>query len=215
VLEVRRAGLVHDLGKAGVPNGIWDKPGTLSQPEWERVRLHPYLTERILSQSPALGHLARLAGSHHERLDGSGYHRGSPAAGLSKAARVLAAADVYQAMGESRPYRPPLSGEARAAELQKQANDGRLDQDAARCVLGSAGHRVPRVRTSWPNGLTDREVEVLRLIARGATKQTVARQLVISYKTVGRHIENIYAKINVSSRASAALFALQNDLLRD
>jgi HD-GYP domain-containing protein (c-di-GMP phosphodiesterase class II) len=213
VKDIRRAGLVHDLGKSGIPNGIWDKPGRLSQAEWERVRLHPYLTERILSHSPALSRVAMLAGSHHERLDGSGYHRGSAGAALSTAARILAAADAYQAMGQARPYRPALGEEARVAELQKDVDAGRLDREAVRAVLAAAGQAAPRSRTSWPNGLTDREVEVLQLISLGASNRVVARQLVISAKTAGRHIENIYAKINVSSRASAALFALQNDLL--
>jgi HD-GYP domain-containing protein (c-di-GMP phosphodiesterase class II) len=187
----------------------------LSQLEWERVRLHPYLTERILAHSPALGRVALLAGSHHERLDGSGYHRGSDSAALSKAARILAAADAYQAMGQPRPYRPPLGEKLRAAELQKEMDAGRLDRDAGRAVLAAAGQAVPPARTSRPNGLTEREVEVLRLISRGASNRVVARELVISPKTAGRHIENIYAKINVSSRAAAALFALQNGLLRD
>jgi HD-GYP domain-containing protein (c-di-GMP phosphodiesterase class II) len=215
VQDVRRAALVHDLGKAGIPNGIWDKPGPLSQPEWERVRLHPYLTERILSHSSALSRIALLAGSHHERLDGSGYHRGNAGAALPMAARILAAADAYQAMGEPRPYRPPLDAGARAAELQREVDAGRIDREALRAVLNAAGQVVPPVRTPWPNGLTDREVEVLRLISQGASNRIVARELVISPKTAGRHVENIYAKINVSSRAAAALFALQNDLLRD
>jgi HD-GYP domain-containing protein (c-di-GMP phosphodiesterase class II) len=213
--ELRRAGLVHDLGRTGIPNGIWDKPGTLSQSEWERVRLHPYMTERILAHSPALRGIALLAGSHHERLDGSGYHRGTAGPALSLAACILAAADAYQAMGQSRPYRPALDQPERTSQLQREADAGRLDRVAVRAVLGAAGERIRPVRTSLPTGLTEREVEVLRLISRGASNRVVARELVISPKTAGRHIENIYAKINVSSRASAALFALQNGLLRD
>jgi HD-GYP domain-containing protein (c-di-GMP phosphodiesterase class II) len=215
VRDVRHAGLLHDLGKTGIPNGIWDKPAALSMPEWERVRLHPYLTERILARAPALSAAARIAGAHHERLDGSGYHRGSDGAALPMAARILAAADVYQAMGQDRPHRPALAPAPRVAELRRQAADGRLDRTAVDAVLTAAGEAVKPARTSWPNGLTDREVEVLRLIARGGSNRDVARELVISPKTAGRHVENIYAKINVSSRASAALFALQNGLLRN
>ena len=92
--EVRAAGFLHDVGRVAVPNGIWDKPGPLSAGEQERVRLHPYYTERVLERSGALAPLALLAGSHHERLDGSGYHRGAAAAQLSVGARLLAAADV-------------------------------------------------------------------------------------------------------------------------
>jgi HD-GYP domain-containing protein (c-di-GMP phosphodiesterase class II) len=213
--DLRRAALVHDLGKTGVPNGIWDKPGALSQPEWERVRLHPYYTERILANSPALGRVAAIAAAHHERIDGSGYHRGSDAASLGPAARILAAADAFQAMGQTRPYRPALDESTRAAELRREVDAGRLDQSAVQCVLAAAGQALPPPRAARPNSLTEREVEVLRLISRGASNRVVAQQLVISPKTAGRHIENIYAKINVSSRASAALFALQNGLLND
>jgi HD-GYP domain-containing protein (c-di-GMP phosphodiesterase class II) len=92
--EVRAAGLLHDVGRVAVPNGIWDKPGALSASEWERVRLHPYYTERVLERSSALAPLALAAGSHHERLDGSGYHRGASAAQLGIGARLLAAADA-------------------------------------------------------------------------------------------------------------------------
>lgn len=215
VVDLRRAGLIHDIGKAGIPNGIWDKPGPLSQAEWERVRLHPYLTERVFAHSPALRRISLLGGSHHERLDGSGYHRGTAGPALSMAARILAAADVYQAMGQARPNRPALDDRARATEIQSEVEAGRLDRDAVRAILEAAGQVVPARRRSWPNGLTDREVEVLRLISRGASKGVVANELVISQKTAGRHIENIYAKINVSSRASAALFAVQNGLLRE
>jgi HD-GYP domain-containing protein (c-di-GMP phosphodiesterase class II) len=215
VRDVRRAGLLHDLGKTGVPNGIWDKPGPLSQPEWERVRLHPYLTERILAHAPALGRVAQIAGAHHERVDGSGYHRGSAGNALPMTARILAAADVYQALGQSRPYCPALGQQERVQALRRRAEEGQLDRAAVDAVLTAAGQAVRPARSARPNGLTDREVEVLRLISHGASNRMVARELVISPKTAGRHVENIYAKINVSSRASAALFALQNGLLRD
>jgi HD-GYP domain-containing protein (c-di-GMP phosphodiesterase class II) len=215
VADVRSASLVHDLGKAGVPNGLLEKRGPLSTSEWERVRLHPYLTERILSQSPVLARLAPLAGSHHERLDGSGYHRGVREGELSTGARILAAANTYVALGEERPYRPAVDEETRAQTLQGEAQAGRLDPGAVLWVLEAAGQSAPGRQRAWPNGLTDREVEVLRLVARGESNRSVAEQLVISPKTVGRHVENVYNKINVSSRAAAALFALQHDLLND
>lgn len=212
-VALRRAALVHDLGRTGIPNGIWEKPGPLTAPEWERVRLHPYLTERILSRCAALAPLATLAGSHHERLDGSGYHRGSPAALLPPAARILAAADAYQAMTQARPYRPALAAEAAAQQLLDDASAGRLDRHAVHAILETAGHRARRTRAAWPAGLSDREVEVLRLIIGGLSNQEVARRLSISPKTVGHHVEHIYTKIGVSTRAGAALFALQHDLL--
>jgi HD-GYP domain-containing protein (c-di-GMP phosphodiesterase class II) len=212
--EVRRAALVHDLGRTGVPNGIWDKPGPLTRTEWERVRLHPYLTERVLSQAAALWPLAALAGAHHERLDGSGYHRGSPAALLSPAARILAAADAYQAMTQERPHRPAFSSQEAAKELAAEADCGRLDGDAVRCVLAAAGHGHGQ-RRARPAGLSEREVEVLRLIARGASYKDVAERLSISPKTAEHHVGHIYAKSGVSSRAAAALFAMEHHLLAE
>ena len=213
--ELRRAALVHDLGRTGIPNGIWDKPGPLSRAEWERVRLHPYLSERILSHAGALGPLAPLAGAHHERLDGSGYHRGSPAAILTPPARILAAADAYQAMTQERPHRPAWSPEAAARQLSVEADGGRFDGDAVRCVLAAAGHRRPGQRRVWPASLSEREVEVLRLIARGASYKQVAGRLSISPKTAEHHVAHIYAKIGVSSRAAAALFAMEHSLLAE
>jgi DNA-binding CsgD family transcriptional regulator len=211
--DLRRAALVHDLGRTGIPNGIWDKPGRLSFAEWERIRLHPYLSERILIRATPLARLAPLAGSHHERLDGSGYYRASRAALLPMSACILAASDVYQAMTQPRPHRPALSDTRAAAALQQEADEGRLDWRAVRAVIEAAGLHNRPPRRAWPAGLTEREVEVLRLISRGHPNRVVAQQLGISAKTVGRHIDNLYVKIGVSSRAAAALFAMEHDLL--
>jgi HD-GYP domain-containing protein (c-di-GMP phosphodiesterase class II) len=212
VRTLRRAGLVHDLGRLGVSNAIWDKPTNLTAVERERVRLHPYLTERILSASAALSPLAVLAAQHHERLDGSGYPRGLRASALSPAARLLAAADVYHAMMEPRPHRGPRSFGEAADELRAEARDGRLDGHAVDAVLSAAGHEATR-RTVRPAGLTPREVEILRLVARGLLNKEIASRLQITPKTVGNHIEHIYAKIGVSSRAAAGLFATEHGLL--
>jgi HD-GYP domain-containing protein (c-di-GMP phosphodiesterase class II) len=209
---LRRAGLVHGLGRLGISNAIWDKRGPLGAGEWERVRLHPYLTERMLRQSEALAPVARLAVQHRERLDGSGYPRGLAGAALSREARILGAADAYQAMREPRPHRPARSAEEAAAQLRADVRAGRHDAEAVEAVLGSAGHRVPR-RREGPAGLTPREVEVLKLLARGLTNKEIAERLVISPKTVGNHVEHIYAKIDASTRAAASLFAMQHGLL--
>jgi HD-GYP domain-containing protein (c-di-GMP phosphodiesterase class II) len=213
VSDLRRAALVHDLGKAGIPNGIWDKPGPLAPLEWERVRLHPYLSERILSYAGPLASLAALAGAHHERLDGSGYYRGTRAANLSPASRLLAAANAYQASTQERTYRPALPPADAARQLTADVAAGHLDGDAVRCVLSAAGHRQGDQRRTWPAGLSEREVEVLRLIARGASTREVAGRLSISPKTAEHHVAHIYDKIGVSSRAAAALFAMEHDLL--
>jgi HD-GYP domain-containing protein (c-di-GMP phosphodiesterase class II) len=212
VRTLRRAGLAHDLGRLGVSNAIWDKAAPLGAGEWERVRMHPYLTERMLSQSEALAPLGAIAVQHRERLDGSGYPRGLQGAAISRPARILAAADAYQAMREPRPYRPSRAAAEAAAELRAEVRAGRLDAEAAEAVLGAAGHRVPR-RREGPAGLTQREVEVLRLLARGLSNREIADRLVIAPKTVGNHVEHIYAKIDASSRTSASLFAMQHGLL--
>jgi HD-GYP domain-containing protein (c-di-GMP phosphodiesterase class II) len=212
VSEVRAAGFVHDVGRVAVPNGIWEKPGPLSAGEYERVRLHPYYTERVLERSGALAPLALLSGSHHERLDGSGYHRGAAAAQLSVGARLLAAADSYDAMTHDRPHRIGLSSADARAELGEMVRAGTLDKRAVDAVLEAAGAAPLRVRQGYPAGLTDREVEVLRLIAQGRTSRDIASALVITEKTAGHHIEHIYAKIGVSTRVGAALFAMQHDL---
>jgi HD-GYP domain-containing protein (c-di-GMP phosphodiesterase class II) len=212
VRTLRRAGLVHDLGRLGVSNSIWDKPGPLGAGEWERVRIHPYLTERMLRQSGSLAPLGAIVVQHRERLDGSGYPRSLSGAAISRPARILGAADAYQAMSEPRPQRPPLSPEQAAAELRAEVRAGRADADAVEAVLGAAGHRVPR-RREGPDGLTVREVEVLRLVARGLSNKQIAERLVIAPKTVGNHVEHIYAKIDASSRTTASLFAMQHGLL--
>ncbi len=210
--RLRRAGLVHDFGRLGVSNAIWDKRGPLGLGEWERVRLHPYLTERMLQQSAVLGPLAAIAVQHRERLDGSGYPRRLLGVAISGPARILGAADAYQAMREPRPHRPERSCSDAALELRAEVKAGRLDADAVEAVLGAAGHRASR-RREGPAGLTVREVDVLRLLARGLSNKEIAKRLVISPKTAGNHIEHIYAKINASTRARASLFAMQHGLL--
>ena len=212
---IRRAGLLHDIGRVGVSAGIWGKPGSLSTREWEHVRLHPYYTERVLARPNVLAQLGALAALHHERLDGSGYYRGLSSSMLSPAARILAVADVYHAMTEARPHRAALTPEKAAEQLQREAQAGRLDGEAVSAVLTAAGHRVRASRRELVAGLSTRQVEVLRLIARGHTIRQIARLLTLSEKTVDNHIQHIYNKIGVSTRAGATLFAMEQDLLID
>lgn len=212
--NLRRAALFHDLGRVAVGTGTWEQPGPLSRLQWEQVRLHPYHTERILARSAALAPIGRLAGTHHERQDGSGYPRQTAGPGLSTAARILAAADAFQAMTQDRPHRPARPEDAAAAAVLEEVRAGRLDVECARAVVEAAGQRVSTGRTTWPAGLSDREVEVLRLVARGLSNPEIARSLVVSPRTAEHHVQHIYAKIGVSTRAAAALFALQHDLIR-
>src|SRR4029077_17622549 len=212
VRTLRRAALIHDLGRLGVSNAIWDKEGALTEAESERIRLHPYLTDRMLARVTALGGSREIASRHHERLDGSGYPRGLTAVSLTPSDRLLAAADVYHAMTEPRPHRPALDPDHAATAIRGEVRAGRLDAAAVNAVLRAAGHRAP-ARREGPAGLTVREVEVLSLVARGLANKEVARRLGVTPKTVANHVEHIYMKIGVSSRAAATLYATQHGLV--
>ena len=212
--DVLLAGLLHDLGRTGVSGGVWERPGSLSSTEREQVRLHPYFTERILARSEVLEPLARIAGMHHERQDGSGYHHGASGAAVPIEARLLAAADVYQAMTQPRAHRPAVGGDQAADEVTSLAKQGQLDPECAAAVLDAAGASRSRVRAAWPAGLTDREVEVLRLVAAGLSNREIATTLSISARTAEHHVQHIYTKIGVSTRAGAAMFTMEHGLVR-
>jgi HD-GYP domain-containing protein (c-di-GMP phosphodiesterase class II) len=212
IVTLRRAALVHDIGLHGIPATILSKPGPLTGTEKERIRLAPYYTERTLARPPALARIGSVASMASERLDGSGYHRALSGAAIPVAGRILAAADVYHAMTEPRPYRPALPLKQAAGELGKQVRAGKLAADAADAVLAAAGQRRAR-RRPGPAGLTPREIEVLTLIARGASTRQTARTLGITVKTAETHIERIYAKTGASTRSTATLFAMRHGLL--
>ncbi len=212
VRTLRRAGLVHDFGRLGVSNSIWDKPAALGAGEWERIRMHPYITERMLHQAQALAPLGAIAVQHRERLDGSGYPRGIAGSAISIPARILAAADVYQAMREPRPHRGARSRDEAALQLRTEVRGGRLASEAVEAVLEAAGHRARR-RPEGPAGLTAREIQVLQLLARGLSTREIAARLGTSPKTAGNHIEHIYSKIDATNRVTASLFAVQHGLL--
>jgi HD-GYP domain-containing protein (c-di-GMP phosphodiesterase class II) len=216
VAEVRRAGYVHDVGRAGVSATVWEKEGPLTDGEWEKVRLHAQYTERILARPPLLARLGTMGALDHERLDGTGYPHRMAAASLPAGARVLAAADMYQAMRESRPHRRSIPREEIAATMEKEAEKGRLDPSAVRAVLMAAGHRVERGRVrrrGYPGGLSDSEVDVLRLVSRGFTNKEVAAKLELPARTVGDHLAHTYEKIGVTTRAGAAMFAMKNGIV--
>jgi HD-GYP domain-containing protein (c-di-GMP phosphodiesterase class II) len=212
VSTVRRAALVHDLGMHGIPATILDKPGPLSASEAERMRMHTYYTERMLARPEALARIGAIASRTHERCDGSGYHRGLTAPAIPVTARLLAVACAFSAMTEPRAYRPPLTAKQAASELRAEVRAGRLDADAVDAVLAAAGQPHGK-RRAGPAGLTPREIEVLTLIARGASTRQVAHQLSITPKTAETHIERIYAKTGATTRSTATLFAMQHGLL--
>jgi HD-GYP domain-containing protein (c-di-GMP phosphodiesterase class II) len=212
---VEVAGLLHDLGRISVPNGIWESPRQLNAHQVERMHQHSYQSERILNQSPVLAEYARLAGMHHERLDGSGYHRGlAGSQAIELPAAILAAADTYRTKLEDRPHRRALAPAAAAAHLRSLGEAGQLDRRAVEAVLDAAGQRAAvRVAGELPAGLSEREREVLVLVARGLTNKQVAERLVISSRTVQNHLASVFAKTGVSNRAGAALFAVQHGLI--
>jgi HD-GYP domain-containing protein (c-di-GMP phosphodiesterase class II) len=211
---VQRAGLLHDLGRSGVPAAVWNKVDPLTPRERERVKEHPSLTELVLARSGALGHLGTLGGLHHERLDGSGY-RGVSASFLPIAAQVLAAADAYKTKTEPRPYRTALPSEASAEGLRNEGRLGRFDSEVVEAVLAGAGQPRHTERRSRPASLSDREVEVLGLVIRGMSNRQMAEVMFVSPKTVDHHIQHIYDKIGVSTRVGATLFALQHGIVEN
>jgi HD-GYP domain-containing protein (c-di-GMP phosphodiesterase class II) len=210
--HVRVAALLHDLGRCGVPNGIWDKPARLTRMERQRVEMHSYLTETILAACPTLQPFGSLAGAAHERADGSGYHRRVSA--VPAGAALVAAADVYHALTEERPWRAALAAKQAAATLLDEVEQGRLARDAAHAVLEAAGHRQKTTRAAWPAGLSNREAEVLCWVARGLSNKEIAARLHLSAKTVEHHVEHVYEKTGVRSRAAAAIFAMEQGMLR-
>lgn len=205
------AGLLHDLGTVSVSNATWDHAGALGAAAWEQVRLHAHYGERILTRSPVTQPLASLVGAHHERLDGSGYHRNARGDGIERAARILAVADAWAALTARRPHRAALAAPEAAKELTREAAAGRLCRDAVALVQEAAGQ--PSVRSPLPAGLTEREAEVLRLLAQGLITKEIGSLLGIATRTVKHHIEHIYEKTGVSTRAGATLFAARNDLV--
>jgi HD-GYP domain-containing protein (c-di-GMP phosphodiesterase class II) len=209
---VERAGFVCRLGTIGVAAGSWNRPGPLTPIEWERVRTVPYLTERVLRRQPRLAEIGAVAGMFHERLDGSGYPHGLAGGAIPPAARILAAAEVYQALREARPHRPARGRAEAEGVLRSEVSAGRLDPDAVDAVLAAAGHRTRR-RPSLVGGLTIRESEVLALLVRGLPNKQIAAALAMSPRTVGSHIEHIYSKIGVSTRGSAAMYAMRHGLV--
>lgn len=213
VALARRAGLLHDIGRVGVSAGVWAKPGALSEREWEMVRLHAYYSERILARFPSLVALSKIASFAHERVDGSGYFRSAAREALVRIARILAAADMFAGMTEARPHRAARTAADAGALLQADARTGRLDMAAVDAVLGAAGVAAAPTRRRDPSGLSDREIEVVRSLARGLSNKEIARALGVSPKTVDNQVQSIYPKLGVRTRAGATLAAMERSLL--
>lgn len=214
---LRRAALVHDFGTTAVPNSIWDKTTALTRAEFDRVELHPMLTEQMLRRSPGLEEVNGIAAAHHERADGSGYHKRLRIADDGLAGSVLAVTEIYVGLTTDRADRPACTPAAAADAVRQLELRGTLDARACRAVLLAAGHgegAAPvATKAKHPGGLSAREVDVLKLAARGLTTRAIADSLYISSKTADHHIQHIYNKIGVSTRAAAALWAIENAVL--
>lgn len=210
--KLRAAALVHDIGRIGLTNAIWDKPGPLTPAERLRVEEHSWLTQQILRSSEVFEPLCDYI-EVHERLDGSGYHRRARATALPPGARLLAVCDVYAALVADRPHRPAMTKGAAAKILGEEARLGRLDREAVRVVLDVVGQPAPKLRGELPSGLSPREVEVLAMVARGRSNKEIAAQLHLAEPTIKNHIARLYEKIGIRTRAAAALFANEHGLL--
>ena len=208
---LRRAGAVHDLGRVAVATGTWDKPGPLNAIEWQRVRAHSHHTDVVL-RGAGLDDLADIAGAIHERGRGTGYHKGLALEAVPFLARVLAAADVMAALGELRPHRPALTADHAARQLRSLVAEGALDARAAQAVLQASGAATER-KQAWPAGLSDREVEVIRLVAVGRTNKEIGALLGMSPRTAQKHVMHVYEKLGLESRAGLALYAVEHRLL--
>jgi HD-GYP domain-containing protein (c-di-GMP phosphodiesterase class II) len=205
---VYRAGLIHGIGRAAVPNAIWNEPGQLSASAWEKVRLVPYWTSRAGKQTGTLKQAAELASYAYERLDETGYFRSSGAAALPLEARILAASVAWVALRAPRPWRAALSFADAAALLREQAANGRFDAQVVVALLASEDSLPPRTSLSQSKTrLSPREIEVLRLISRGASNKDAAKELALSPSTVRTHVESLFRKLECSTRAAATLKA--------
>ncbi len=216
ITTLRRAALLHEFCTTAIPNSILDKPGSLTRAEFDRVQLHPMLTEQMLGRSPAFAGLNGAAAAHHEKCDGSGYHKGLRGEATDRAGKLLAVVDVYVGLTTDRSDRPAFSADAAAIELRQLVSRGVFEPAIVDAVLTAAGHdraTTAAPRTPAPGGLSRREVEVLRLAATGHTTREIADRLFISPKTADHHIQHVYTKIDVSTRAAAALWAMEHDLV--
>jgi HD-GYP domain-containing protein (c-di-GMP phosphodiesterase class II) len=208
--ELRRAALWHDIGYIAI-GGTARFDATEGA---ERSRLHPYFAGRMVPRAPGLAGIGALIAEHHERLDGSGFHRGVRASDLSAKGRLLAVAEAYQNLVEDRPFRVTLTPAQAAERLRGEVKGGTLDGDAVAAVLQAAGQGKRGKKVPFVAGLTQREVDVLAYLARGGTTKDIGAALGLSPKTVDNHIQSIYGKLGVKTRGGATLFAMEHGLLR-
>ncbi|MBB3117910.1 HD domain-containing phosphohydrolase [Pseudoduganella violacea] len=202
-----RAGLVHGIGRGAIPSEIWSVAGPLSSAVREQLRLAPYWTWRALREVEGLAQDAEIASYAGERLDGSGNFRGAIGAVTPLEGQVLAAASAWIALQAARPWRPAYSSELSGALLAQEAAAGRFHPVVVEVLRGAQDGAAPSASAAASISLSERESEVLRAISQGQTNKQVARQLAISPRTVGTHVESAFRKLGCTTRAAAALKA--------
>jgi HD-GYP domain-containing protein (c-di-GMP phosphodiesterase class II) len=212
--RLRCAALVHDVGKVAVPVGILTKGEQRSSSEWETYHLHPYYTQRILERVDALQDLAPAAAAHHEWLNGQGYPRQLVGGQIPFHGRILAVANAYARLIQRQGEQQDPVGVLRTMDSQVGSQFDPVCYDALVTAVmgvsdvGSAPRRIRKV-----GNLTEREVEVLCLLAQGRTTPQIARTLDISRKTVEHHLTHLYAKLGVTCRTAAVVSAVQQGLV--
>lgn len=207
--QAAKAALVHGIGRAAVPNRIWNTTGALLDGDFEQVRLVPYWTSRACSQIPELAMPGRVAANAYERLDGSGYFRELDSHALQPEHRLLAAALAWQALRSERPWRPAFDEIDAEHLLLDEASQGRFDPLACQAIIAASRGEsaiAPCKVSSSP--LTERETQILQRISIGESNKEVARQLGISPSTVRTHVESVFRKLRCTTRAAATLKAL-------
>jgi len=211
--QIYGAGLIHGIGRAAIPNWVWNTQGRLDASAWEQVRLAPYWTWRAAQQIRSLTQEVNLAAHAYERQDGSGYFRSIADEALTVPQRTLATAVAWTALCSPRPWRAPFSKEVAGELLRNEALQGRFDPVVVDAVLAAATGQGSKPTRKVVTLLTDRETEVLAKISLGESNKEVARSLAVSPSTVRTHVESIFRKLDCSTRAAATLKAYSMGIL--
>ncbi|WP_150669355.1 HD domain-containing phosphohydrolase [Pandoraea anhela] len=214
--QLHAAALLHGIGRAALPNRLWETDGKLSADQWEKVRLVPYWSARAAKQVEGLRHAADLASYAYERLDGSGYFRGVAGSALTTPQRILAASVAFEALLAARPWRQAHTFDEAVDIIEREAGAGKFDPEIVTAIVATAQGQTVRARTA-PSGasalLSPRELDVLRQISTGLSNKEAARALALSPSTVRTHVESIFRKLDCSTRAAATLKALTAGML--
>ena len=215
-----KAALIHGIGRASVPNAIWNAPEPLPASSLERLRLVPYWTSRAAGQIDGLALEAEIASFAFERRDGSGYFRGRSGAAMPQEGQIVAAAEQWVSLRTRRPWRAAFTEAEALDRMKEEAEAGRFDQEVVAALLASVlSHTYthtpakPVAPARGEQSLSERELEVLRCISRGENTKQVARALGISPRTVRTHVERLFLKLECSTRAAATLKAATRGLI--